>query len=129
MARTPNFVAATAWIPDLETEKQGYPLRLRSIEHVLDYRYSIALSKSLVDGERSTRMLVRELAGAGATGKPAVRAFDVRTNEKDPRGMAITREIKPCCERCGCTEERACVTNGQPCAWASRAPFICTACA
>lgn len=129
MAKTPRFVAATAWIPDLETEQQGYPLRLKSIEHVLDYRFATALSKSMVDGERSTRVLLRELQQVGDMGKRPVRAFDLRANETDPRSMAIIKEVKPACERCGCTEDRACVTNGQPCAWASRAPFICTACA
>lgn len=129
MARTPNYVAGTAWIPDLETEKQGYPQRMRSIEHLLDYRFSVALTKGMVDGERPTRVLVRELAGVGATSKPPVRAFDVRANDRDPRGMAIVKEIKPCCVTCGCTEDRACLTDGEPCAWAKREPFTCTACA
>jgi hypothetical protein len=34
------------------------------------------------------------------------------------------------CVSCGCTEDRACLLpNGDPCAWATRNPPLCTACA
>lgn len=126
MARTPNAVFGLAWIPDLEKPAKAYPQRMRSMLHVIDYRHALACSRGEIDGDRATRVLYREMksptAELNSKGEPIVRAFDVRAN---PGGMALIREIKPACECCGCTEDRAC---DPPCAWASRNPPRCTAC-
>jgi len=33
------------------------------------------------------------------------------------------------CEGCGCTDDRACMTENGPCSWASLDPPLCSACA
>lgn len=128
MARASQaHVFGLAWIPDLETRKQAHPLRTRSMAHVIDYRHALACSKAQIDGDRYTRVLYYAMKGSpGAElnpkGEPIVRAFNVIAN---PGGMAKAHEIT-CCQVCGCTEDRACTP---PCAWASKSPPICTACA
>lgn len=42
--------------------------------------------------------------------------------------MKYVRNRDLACIDCGCTDSRACVTNGKPCAWVSKKPPLCSAC-
>lgn len=46
-----------------------------------------------------------------------------------PAHMVVHIEFNRKCVECGCTDDRACVTDGQPCSWArkGRRP-LCSAC-
>jgi hypothetical protein len=113
-ANSDTYVYGKAWLPDIEQEREAYPLRLKGVEAVVRYRHAIAVQLGHAIPEQSVRILFRAIAPEGR-----MYAFDV-TGE----GAAKTVSELDCCHTCGCAEDRAC---DPPCAWAK--PNLCTACA
>lgn len=153
MSRNDRVTWAAAWLPTLgETYLTAVAIRMRSFGAVVGYRFAAAVSAGSVEPDRVCRVLARAMPDG------PVRAFDCYMGgDREP----VCDEVKPACEKCGCTEDRACITTaehsaecasrnapgnittvealarcdcsaqvtGEACAWASREPFICTACA
>ena len=44
--------------------------------------------------------------------------------DRAAKGLAVLA-----CEKCGCTETRACMTDDGPCYWVSKSPPVCSGCA
>lgn len=110
-----TWVHGVAWMPDLETEERAYSLRLRGVMPLAAYRHSLAVARG--DWLRSVpaRVLVR-------TGGVML-AFDCSFIGNDQHLTSLH-----CCVGCGCTEDRACVSEQGACAWALHNPPTCTEC-
>ncbi|MFN3464445.1 MAG: hypothetical protein ACK4X1_10240 [Terricaulis sp.] len=110
------FVLGVAWMPDLETEEQGYSLRLRGVRDLAAYRHSLAVARGEWLRSATARVLVRT--------NSVMLAFDCCFIGEGQQHLTSLF----CCVACGCTEDRACVGDDGPCAWATRNPPTCTEC-
>lgn len=105
-----GFVTGAAWMPEIEDERAALRLRLRRFDAIAAARHAIAVNKSAWARDARARVLVR------AAGK--IMAYDAFF-----MGARQTVVRRRACERCGCTQDRACAGG---CAWAG--PALCSAC-
>lgn len=82
--------------------------------------------KVMIAATSAEGLAARLLASLTQAPTTADKVLLVTAAIEDIRAAEAFKPLRAC-SVCGCTEDRACVTDGQVCGWAG--PLLCTACA